>query len=150
MIFFQIFVFFSFVFQYTYCHYNNDDYTIGTDDQKKKCLGEVFNSVFVQHTKRWTCDKWHQSLKQKPFGFLPAYDSIWFLLGIPQGTPGIPVPEVLAIFSLPDSPRKRFRHSPSPEDHTTIPQGPLNSMFYDILLLFLQKNDTKKRSFNQS
>mgnify|MGYP007022707402 CR=1 FL=1 len=71
--FFQGFKLFSFVFQLSNHYCKNDNYQICTNDQKKKCLGEVFNSVFVQHTKRWTCDKWHQSLKLKPFDFLQAF-----------------------------------------------------------------------------
>ena len=74
--FFQGFKLFSFVFQLSNHYCKNDNYQICTNDQKKKCLGEVFNSVFVQHSKRWTCDKWHQSLKLKPFDFLPACDSM--------------------------------------------------------------------------
>ena len=60
--FFQRFKLFSFVFQLSNRYCKNDNNQIGTNDQKKKCLGEVFNSAFVQHTKRWTSDKWHQSL----------------------------------------------------------------------------------------
>ena len=80
-----------------------------------------------------------------------SIELICLCLGMPRGTTLFP--EVLTIFSLPDSLRNRIYHSPFPEVPevpATIPCGPRKSMFMTFYLFFCAKIIPKRAQWKMN